>query len=74
MILCKFLAFNCAIFLNTNLVEILPQSLSKFGAMVYGKFFMVNWMDTIIERIQSIGMVKRECIRFVFGKLTFQNL
>ena len=53
-ILCKFLAFNCAIFLNTNVVEIiLPQSLSRFGAVVYGIIFMVSWMDSIIERIRS---------------------
>ena len=68
MILCKFRAFNCARFLNANLVEkiILPQSLDRFGAVVYGNFFMVNWMDSIIERIWSTGMVKRECIRFIF--------
>ena len=35
--------------------------------VVYGNFFfMVNWMDSIIERIGSTGMVKRECIRFTF--------
>ena len=75
MILCKLLAFICAIFPNTNLVEIiLPQSLGRFGAVVYGRFFMVNWMDSIIERIRSTGIVKREYIRSVFAKLTFQNL
>ena len=59
MILCKFLAFNCAIFPNTNLIEIIsPQSLSRFGGVLYGKSFMVNWMDSIIERIRSTGMVK----------------
>ena len=60
------------IFCNTNLVEkILPQSLSRFGAVVYGKIFMVNWMDPIIERIWSTGVVKRECIKLVVAKLTF---
>ena len=67
IILCKFLILNSAIFPNTNLVEIiLPQSLDRFGAVVYGKFFMVNWMDSVIARILSTGMVKRECIRFIF--------
>ena len=66
--LCKLRAFNCAIFPNTNLVVkiFLPQSLNIFGAVVYSNFFMVNWMDSIIERIWSTGMVKRECIRFIF--------
>ena len=65
----------CAIFLNTNLVEIiLPQSLGIFGAVVYGKFFMMNWMDSITERIRSTGMVKREYIRLAAVKLTFQNI
>ena len=68
IILCKFRAFNCTIFPNTNLVEkiILPQSLHRFGAVVYGKSFMVNWMDSIIERIRSTCMIKRKCIRFIF--------
>ena len=67
MILCKFLASNCAIFPNTNLVEIiLPQSLDRFSTVVYSKFFMVNWMGSMTERIQSSGMVKRECIRCIF--------
>ena len=66
IILCKFFAFNCAIFPNTNLLEIiLPQSLDRFGAVVWN-FFMVNWMDSLIERIRSIDMVKRECIGFIF--------
>ena len=43
-----------------------PQSLGRFGVVIYGKFFMVNWMDSIIERIWFTGMVKRECIRFIF--------
>ena len=29
-------------------------------------FFMGNWIDSIIERILSTGMVKRECMRFIF--------
>ena len=45
---------------------------------------MVNWMDSIIERIWFSGMVRRECIRFIYilfparqvlfvvAKLTFQ--
>ena len=57
IILCKFLAFNCAIFPNTNLV--VAQSLDRFDAVVHSNIFMVNWMDSIIEGIQSIGMVKR---------------
>ena len=65
--ICKFLALNCAIFTNKNLVEItLPQNSDRFGAVVYGKFFIVNWIDFIIKRIRSTGMVKRECIRFIF--------
>ena len=43
-----------------------PQSLGRFGVVIYGKFFMVNWMDSIIERTWFTGMVKRECIRFIF--------
>ena len=67
MILCKFLASNCAIFPNTNLVEIiLPQSLDRFWTVVYSKFFMVNWMGSMTERIQSSGMIKCECIRCIF--------
>ena len=63
------LTFECAIFANTNSVEIensLPQSLDRFRALVYGSFFMVNWMDSIIERICFSGMVRRECIRFIY--------
>ena len=67
MILYIFLVFNCAMFPNTNLVEIIfPQSFDRFRAVVYGKFFIVTWMDSIIERIRFSGMVKREFIRFIF--------
>ena len=67
IILCKFRDFNCAIFPNSNLVEeiILPQSLDRFEAVLYGKFVMMNRVDFVIERIRSTGMVKRECIRFI---------
>ena len=62
-----FLVFNCAMFPNTNLVEIISlQSLDRFRAIVYCKFFIVTWMDSIIERIRLSGMVKREFIRFIF--------
>ena len=62
IILCKFLAFNCTIFLNTNLVEIiLPQSFEQIWSSGIWVFFMLNWMNAIIERIRSRGMVKREC-------------
>ena len=67
MILYIFLVFNCAMFPNTNLVEIIfPQSLDRFRAVIYGKFFIAIWMDSIIERIQFLGMVKPEFIRFIF--------
>ena len=47
MFLGKFLAFDCVIFHNMNLLEIiLLQSLDKFRALEYGKFFMMNWMDS----------------------------
>ena len=56
MILCKFLAFDCAAFPNTNLVEInLPKSLDRLQAVLYDKFFVMKWMDSIIERIRSSG-------------------
>ena len=58
--------FNCAIFADTYLVEIaLPQSSDRFQALVYGQFFMENWMDSIIERTCFSGMVRHECIRFI---------
>ena len=61
------IAFNCVMFPNTNLVEItLPQSLDRLRAVVYHKIFIVNWMDSITERIRSSGMVKRKCNRFIF--------
>ena len=28
--------------------------------------FMVNWMDSIIESIWFSGVVRRECIRFLY--------
>ena len=44
-------------FPNTNLVEIIfPQSLERFRAVVYGKFFIATWMDSIIERIRFSGI------------------
>ena len=68
------------------MVEItLSQSLDRFQALVYGWFFMVNWVDSIIKRIWFSGMVRRECIRFIYilfsarqvllmvTKLAFQN-
>ena len=59
MILYIFLVFNCAMFPNTNLVEIIfPQSFDRFRAVAYGKFFIVTWMDSITERIRFSGMVK----------------
>ena len=61
IILCKFHAFNCAIFSNTNLVEkiILPQTLDRFGAVIYGNFlWWIGW-------IRSTVMVERECIRLI---------
>ena len=64
MILYVFLVFNCAMFLNTNLVEItFPQDLDRFRAVVCGKFFIVTSMDSVIKRIPFSGMVKRESIR-----------
>ena len=85
MILYIFLVYNYAMFPNTSLVEIIfPQSLDRFQAVAYGKFFIVTWMDSIIERIRFSGMVKRAFIRFIFisgqissfcgCQLTFQNL
>ena len=44
----------------------MPQSLDRFEAVVYGKSFMVNWVDSIIEKIRSTGMVKLECMGFIF--------
>ena len=32
----------------------------------YGRFFIVAWVDSIIEKIRFSGMVKREFIRFIF--------
>ena len=68
MILYRFFVFNFAIFLNTNLVEInLPQSLDRFRAVVYGKLFIVTWIDSIIQRILFSDMVKLEFVRlFLF--------
>ena len=68
MILYRFFVFNFAIFLNTNLVEInLPQSLDRFRAVVYGKLFIVIWIDSIIQRIRFSDMVKLEFVRlFLF--------
>ena len=58
--------FNYVTFDNMNSVEItLPQSLDRFRALVYDYLFMVNWMDSIINRIWFSGMVRRECIRFI---------
>ena len=52
---------------NSNLVEIIfPQSLDRFGAVIYCKCFIATWMDFIIERIPFSGMVNREFIRFIF--------
>ena len=66
MILYIFLGFNCAMFPNTNLVEIIfPQSLDRFRAVAHGKFFIAARMNSIIERIRFSGMVKREFIRFI---------
>ena len=54
IILCKFLAFSCGIFPNTNLVQIiLSQSLDRFGAVAFGKLFYGesygchNWEDSV---------------------------
>ena len=68
MILYRFFVFNFAIFLNTNLVEInLPQSLDRFRAVVYGKLFIVTWIDSIIQRTRFSDMVKLEFVRlFLF--------
>ena len=67
MILHVFLVFNFVMFPNTNLVEIIfPQSFDRFRAVVYGKFFIVTWMDSIIEKTRFSGMLKREFIRFIF--------
>ena len=68
MILYRLFVFNFAIFLNTNLVEInLPQSLDRFRAVVYGKLFIVTWIDSIIQRIRFSDMVKLEFVRlFLF--------
>ena len=47
-----FLVFNCAMFPNTNLVEIIfPQRFDRFRAVVYVKFFIDTSMDSVIERI-----------------------
>ena len=65
MILYIFLVFNCAMFPNTNLVEVIfPQSLDRFRAVVCDKVFIATWVDSIIEKIRFSGMVKREFIRF----------
>ena len=61
------LTFNYVTFDNMNSVEItLPQSLDRFRALVCDYLFMVNWMDSIIKRICFSGMVRRECIRFIY--------
>ena len=61
------LTFSYVTFDNMNSVEItLPQSLDRFRALVYDYLFMVNWMDSIIKRIWFSGMVRRECIRFIY--------
>ena len=67
MILYIFLVFSCTMFPNTSLVEInFPQNLDRFQAVVCGKFFIVTWMDSIIERSRFSCMVKRAFIRFIF--------
>ena len=75
MFLGKFLAFNCVIFHNTNLVEIiLLQSLDKFRTLEYGKFFMMNWMDSRGFGLQVGRAFPGRYVLFVVVKLTFQNL
>ena len=67
MILHVFLVFNFVMFPNTNLVEIIfPQSFDRFRAVVCGKFFIVTWIASIINKIRFSGIVKREFIRFIF--------
>ena len=64
MILYIFLVFNCTMFPNTK--KLFPQNLDRFRAVVCGKFFIVTWMDSIIERNRFSCMVKRAFIRFIF--------
>ena len=75
MFLGKFLAFDCVIFHNMNLLEIiLLQSLDKFRALEYGKFFMMNWMDSRGFGLQVGRAFPGRYVLFVVVKLTFQNL
>ena len=51
---------------------ILQHSLDRFWVVVPGKFCIVSWLDSIIEKIQSSGMVKRKFIRFIIpSQITF---
>ena len=72
MILCTCLAFfNCAIFANTEFLQI-----SSIGIWLVSccccccffsaVFFFVNWVDSAIEMIWFSGMVRRECIRSIY--------
>ena len=64
MVFNLFLVFNCAIFPNRNLVEmILPQGLEQWYMV---NFFIATWMDSIIESIRFSGMVNSEFTRFIF--------